>query len=168
MTGRHLKVSKTKVDWCTPEPILEIVRETFGGTIDLDPCSNESSIVGARENWISPEKDALRDLWSGNVYVNPPYSREHNLNFSLAWVRNTLETEAQIALVPAATGTAWFRNYAQFSTCVAFVGRVRFIGAEAVTPFDLALVYYGGHKKTFERALFNSEYAASLVMSTDP
>lgn len=167
MTGRHLKKSATnKVDWCTPEPILEVVRETFDGTIDLDPCSNADSIVGATENWIYPEKDALRDQWSGNVYINPPYSREHNMAFSLAWAANVGYTRAQIALIPAATGSAWFRNYVATSTYVAFIGRVRFLGAPAVTPFDLALVYQGQRPNAFRRALQMGAYGKAVVMWT--
>lgn len=165
MTGRHLKKSaRTKVDWCTPEPILEVVRETFEGKIDLDPCSNANSIVGARENWIYPEKDALKDQWSGNVYINPPYSSEHNMAFSLAWCANAGYTTAQIALVPAATGTSWFRNYVAMSTCVAFIGRVRFVGAPTVTPFDLALVYRGQRPNVFKRSLQASTYRRAVVM----
>lgn len=167
MTGRRLKRSDNiRIGWCTPKPIIDVVRESFGGSIDLDPCSNASSIVGAKENWIYTEKDALKDRWSGNVYINPPYSREHNMAFSLAWRANASSTRAQIALVPAATGSTWFRNYITASTCVAFIGRVRFIGAPNATPFDLALVYRGQRPNVFRRALQASRYGKAIILWT--
>jgi len=66
-------------DWNTPEYLLEYVRQFFGGTIGLDPCSNASSTVGAVTNFTFPEEDGLTQPWrSGgvrgtNVFVNPPY-----------------------------------------------------------------------------------------------
>ncbi len=69
------------VDWCTPNQILVPVREFFGGEIDLDPASNENSIVKATVEYRLPINDGLKDSWDvcenrpTNVYVNPPFGR---------------------------------------------------------------------------------------------
>lgn len=69
------------LDWNTPEYIVEAVRKTFNGSIDLDPCSNNSSLVKAKENWIYPAHNGLLESWSSSlvktVYVNPPYGRSY-------------------------------------------------------------------------------------------
>lgn len=59
--------------WMTPEPILESVRELFGGTIDLDAASDEEANrrVGARQYLT----DALgADPWPTvtSCFLNPP------------------------------------------------------------------------------------------------
>ncbi len=46
MTAGCKVISQNK-DWCTPPKYVEAVREFFGGTIHLDPCSNRHSIVNA-------------------------------------------------------------------------------------------------------------------------
>ncbi len=69
--------SSSSIDWNTPEEILAPVRTLFGGSIDLDPCSNDGSIVGASVEYRLPENDGLRDPWFTEgvrtVYVNPPF-----------------------------------------------------------------------------------------------
>lgn len=62
-----------RVDWTTPQAILGPVREVFGGTIDLDPCSNEKPVVGAKLEYRLPNHDGLVEPWSGKIFVNPPY-----------------------------------------------------------------------------------------------
>lgn len=67
--------------WNTPAWILEAARQAFGvPQIDLDPCSNETSIVGARVSFCLPENDGLQNFWDyDTIFVNPPFgtSRMH-------------------------------------------------------------------------------------------
>lgn len=68
-------------DWCTPTWILDAVRAAFGVLqIDLDPCSNDTSLVGARVEYKVPANNGLEDSWDfPTVFVNPPFgtSRMH-------------------------------------------------------------------------------------------
>lgn len=76
MSG-HIPTS-ANTDWCTPPEIIEAVRKTFEGQIDLDPCSNMQSTVGAIQSYRLPETDGLAVPWTGrNVFVNPPYGRSY-------------------------------------------------------------------------------------------
>ncbi len=68
------------VDWCTPERVLSPVRDFFDGVVDLDPCSNDSSIVNATVEFKLPEHDGLKESWAvegpgTKVYDNPPFGR---------------------------------------------------------------------------------------------
>lgn len=68
------------VDWCSPPKVLDPVHEFFGGIIDLDPCSNDKSIVGATVEFKLPEHDGLKESWAvkgahTSVYDNPPFGR---------------------------------------------------------------------------------------------
>lgn len=69
----------SNLDWNTPAQILDPTRLVLLN-IDLDPCSNSTSKVGAAVNYSLPEHDGLEDTWLVNkggttVYVNPPYGR---------------------------------------------------------------------------------------------
>src|ERR1019366_1703317 len=64
------------VEWSTPAHIVAAVKEVFGGTIELDPCSNANSVVGARVEYRLPANNGLQDPWAyKTIYVNPPYGR---------------------------------------------------------------------------------------------
>ena len=67
------------VAWCTPERILSVVVRTFQSRIDLDPCSNENSLVNARTSFRLPDVDGLKSDWSNydNVFVNPPFGTSY-------------------------------------------------------------------------------------------
>lgn len=61
-------------DWYTPDHILQSVKNIF--TIDLDPASSiiANQTVGAKK-FYTKEDDGLSKPWSGNVFINPPYTR---------------------------------------------------------------------------------------------
>ena len=68
------KINTVSQGWGTPEKYVRAVREFFGGGIDLDPCSNEHSIVHARTEYQLPKHDGLIESSDfPTVYVNPPY-----------------------------------------------------------------------------------------------
>src|SRR5262245_61092057 len=58
----------------TPEKIIRAVVACLGG-VDLDPCSNcgQPNVPAARHYTV--KDDGLAQLWSGRVYMNPPYGR---------------------------------------------------------------------------------------------
>jgi hypothetical protein len=63
--------------WCTPQKYVEAVYEVFDGSIGLDPCSNEFSIVKADVECRLPENDGLLESWYfKTIYVNPPYGTD--------------------------------------------------------------------------------------------
>lgn len=68
------------VHWNTPNRILTPVRDFFNGVIDLDPASNDTSIVGAVNEFSLPETDGLLTPWDvvgpgTRAYINPPFGK---------------------------------------------------------------------------------------------
>lgn len=131
----HIATAKRQ-DWCTPLEIIEAVRGTFGGSIDLDPCSNQASIVGASMAH-DAESDGLSRPWRGNVYVNPPYGRGLKV-----WVRKCAYEFTSgnnvIALIPAAVETKhWHEFVFKMASRVCFLkGRVKFINPDTGEPSE--------------------------------
>lgn len=59
----------------TPPYVLEPVRATLGGFIDLDPCAIPENNCRA-ERFYAPPQDGLGLPWDADrIYVNPPYGK---------------------------------------------------------------------------------------------
>lgn len=140
-------MSSKSGDWKTPEVIVNAVTQCYGGSIDLDPCSGEGSIVNATENW--QIIDGLDNPWHGTVYCNPPYGRE-----IWRWVQKAVveyecgNASEVILLVPARTDTHWWSMLAAYPWC-GIRGRLTFVGAENPAPFPSAVYHLGRRHGTF-------------------
>lgn len=163
MTAGRKAVTETK-DWCTPPSIVESVRRVFGGVIDLDPCSNPHSVVGAKTNYSLPEYDGLLESWDfPTIYVNPPYGADKLRGTRIAhWFARMAEAAAAgsnvIALVPVATNTGHWKRYVYpiaSAICFLYQPRVRFFidGREDPkgAPMSCALIYYGDDFESFAK-----------------
>lgn len=161
--GRRV-VSKNK-DWCTPLRIVNAVKAVFGGEVDLDPCSNVDSIVGAKREIILPE-DGLSADWRPyeRIYVNPPYGRDVERKTTIKdWFKKIYETHKAsiceiVALVPVATNTMHWKKYVFGSaSAICFLSdtrlKFRIDGSECNkgSPMACALVYWGYSDRGFRR-----------------
>jgi phage N-6-adenine-methyltransferase len=137
-------LSSAKMDWQTPDNVLELVREFGRGVISLDPCTVADNPTGALR-YYTPDSDGLSQPWDGPglVFCNPPYGRELG---PWAWKMRTEATKGAeiIGLVPARTDTRWWHDYVASADAVLFWrGRLKFKGASASAPFPSALPYWG-------------------------
>lgn len=156
------KVNTVSQEWGTPEKYVSAIQEFFGGHIDLDPCSNEYSIVHAAVEYMLPENDGLRGSWDfPTIYVNPPYGidKEHGTSIK-NWLRKCATAHGNfgsevLALVPVATNTGHWKNYVfgqAAAICFLYDTRLRFLvnghnGGKGA-PMSCAMIYWG---KDYER-----------------
>ncbi len=158
------KINTQSQDWGTPENYVDAVREFFGGHIDLDPCSNEYSIVHARREYQLPKHDGLRESWNfPTIYVNPPYGidKEHGRSIK-HWLARCVMAQKQfksevLALIPVATNTGHWKSYVfskATASCFLYDTRLKFLvngrnGGKGA-PMACAMIYWG---ENFERFL---------------
>lgn len=151
--GPAAMFSSDSVEWYTPPKIIEAVRELFGGTIDLDPCSNAKGAaanVPARVHY-TQEDNGLFQPWFGNVYMNPPYGARE----IVPWIeRVRMEYEARrvtaaVVLVKAATSARWFRTLSPKYIRCEVAGRLKFSGHPDSAPFSSVLFYLGDDVQRF-------------------
>lgn len=174
MTAGRQPVSQTK-DWCTPPAIVQSVKEVFNGKIELDPCSNEWSLVDAERSYALPRNDGLREPWDARtIYVNPPYGSDPVRGTRIIhWFEKIVQaakTGAEvIALVPVATNTQhWKRCVYPEASAICFLSapRLRFYinGQEDPkgAPMSCAAIYYGKNWGRFAEAF--SEHGAVIPL----
>lgn len=110
----------------TPSYVLDPVREVFGGSIDVDPCTTPENPVGATI-FYTVDVDGLAHEWgTGSVFVNPPYGKARE-----PWVEKCIEAAGRgarvILLMPAATDTRIFQRAVSCADDVLYVkGRLKF------------------------------------------
>jgi site-specific DNA-methyltransferase (adenine-specific) len=149
--------------WNTPEWILDAVRKTFRGPIDLDPCDNEFSVTKPTVSFRLPDTDGLKANWGEvshrigkriNVFCNPPFGRSEDGTSVADWVKKCREQmtyptiNSIILLLPASTETTfWHEHIWPTATAIAFLqGRVSFLlngKMGGASTKGTALVYWG-------------------------
>jgi ParB family chromosome partitioning protein len=144
-------------DWHTPAALVERVRLVLR-TIDLDPASNRKAqeIIKAKRYYTMSD-DGLNHKWSGQVWMNPPYSRDKVSAFTnklgLEYVAGNV-TEA-ICLVSAYTDAQWFQRLAACSAAICFPkSRVKFIAPKnriAQPTQGQAFMYLGRRVARFQK-----------------
>ena len=158
------KIKSDSQDWCTPPRYVEAVRLFFGGSIELDPCSNKHSVVKARIEYRLPKVDGLQSSWDfSTIYVNPPYGADRNRGTTIKhWLRKCYESHQLyksevLALVPVATNTSHWKHYVWGAASgIAFLydTRLKFLvdgkdGGKGA-PMSCAMVYWGRNFNRFD------------------
>jgi len=121
---RQIIHSSSESDWRTPPECFQALDRVFHFT--LDAAANQDDHCCPR--WLGPggvQEDALGVgvMWTGTVFLNPPYSRKRKLPIA-PWVRacwqftrglyewEKLENLPTIvAILPFAPQTDWYRQY---------------------------------------------------------
>lgn len=142
--------SSDSPEWYTPNKIVELTLQLFGGKIDTDPCSNsKASPAIPAELLYTQEDNGLLMPWRGRVYMNPPYGSEVEV-----WIRaltdkyKTGEISEAIVLVPGRIDTGWFQPLYDYLMCN-IRGRLRFLNAPHSAPFPSVVVYLGENLRGF-------------------
>lgn len=164
MTAGRKVIGRSK-DWGTPKRYVDAVREVFGGTIHLDPCSNRYSIVKALVEYSLPKQDGLRESWDfPTIYVNPPYGLDYEHGTTIKhWLRKCEEAHRLyrsqvLALVPVATNTGHWKKYVYgkaTAICLLYDTRLRFLangkdGGKGA-PMSCAMIYWGNNFDRFSK-----------------
>lgn len=176
MTAGRTIISQSQ-SWCTPKIYVDAIREFFGGVIDLDPCSNEYSIVEASVEY-KPPMDAFQLSWDyPRIFVNPPYGSDRHQGTSIRdWLRLCWEARQKgsevLALIPVATNTShWKRFVWGKATSISFLAdtRLKFLknGQEDKkgAPMACAIIYWGNDPDRFSSIFAKFGAVVSLTQA---
>lgn len=159
--GRN--INTLSQNWGTPHKYVKAVKEVFCGHIDLDPCSNEYSIVKAKVEYRLPKYDGLKESWDyQTIYVNPPYGIDKVRGTTIkSWLARCAEAYEEyssevLALVPIAANTDHWKKYVftkARAICFLYDTRLRFLenGKESGegAPMACAMIYWGDNYDKF-------------------
>lgn len=154
--GCHVSANSGENEWYTPPEYIEAARDVMG-SIDLDPASCDTAQVNVKaKRFFTAEDDGLSKKWTGNVWLNPPYSKDWIGQFSAKVVSESGRFAQAVVLVNNATDTAWFHELASVASAVCFLrGRVKFLdrtGKPANTPVQgQAVLYVGPNVESFRK-----------------
>jgi hypothetical protein len=149
--------------WGTPSKYVDAVKKVFGGHIDLDPCSNEYSVVEAGTEYSLPEIDGLEASWNfPTIFVNPPYGIDKERGTTIknwlakcAYAHDKYDSEV-LALVPIAANTAHWKRFVftkAKAICFLYDTRLKFLENGQDTgkgaPMACAMIYWGNQYQKF-------------------
>jgi ParB family chromosome partitioning protein len=161
-SGVHVGFNSGENEWYTPSYIIELARETMG-TINCDPASSNiaNEIVKATK-YFTIKDNGLLQKWSGNVWMNPPYSQPLIQEFTSLLVKKYKEKEISQALVLVnnATETVFYQEMLKVCTGVCFIkGRIKFIdqnGQSTGMPLQgQTILYFGNNRDKFKQNFSN-------------
>lgn len=149
--------------WCTPMKYVQSINQFYNNNIELDPCSNDDSIVNAKVKYIYPINDGLKDSWDyKNIFVNPPCGRDKDHKTSIKdWLKRCYESSLNesevLALIPVATNTSHWKEYIfNKATGICFLSdtrlKFRIDGNEnnKGCPVACCMVYWGNYFERFK------------------
>jgi ParB family transcriptional regulator, chromosome partitioning protein len=139
-------------EWYTPAWLIEKVR-SFMGSIDLDPasCAKAQEVVKAK-TYYTKEDNGLVKPWKGNVWCNPPYSKECMINFVKKAIEEQFNCNQMIILTLGVFDSEWSQLLLNNAKSLILMNkRLCFYnektGTHSNRPFQGSAIYY-----------FNNEY----------
>ena len=167
MSSGRTNNSKNK-SWNTPPKYINLIKEFFN-EIELDPCSNDFSLVNANTEYKLPI-NGLKESWDYNtIFVNPPYGRDvENKSSIYDWILKGIKSNETFGsellyLIPTATNTKHFKDLIFKKACgICFLNdtRLKFWreGTEDKkgAPMSCAMIYIGNNYNKFENIFSNS------------
>jgi len=149
----HVSYNSGENEWYTPKYIIDAARKTMG-SIDLDPASSEiANRTVQATTFYTKEINGLIQPWFGNVWLNPPYSKELIGKFAMAVKVKRMEYDQALILVNNATETRWFQSMATFANAICYVEkRIRFLDMTGKPGSPLqgqVILYVGLHTTRF-------------------
>jgi phage N-6-adenine-methyltransferase len=131
--------SSASCEWETPASLFGELDRIFGG-FTLDPCATAENAKCAR--YFTQADNGLSQLWSGKVFMNPPYGRAIGLWVKKAWCES-LNGALVVCLLPARVDTRWWHEYARNGHVYFLRGRLKFGSSSNSAPFPSAIVTFG-------------------------
>ncbi|HSG70117.1 MAG TPA: DNA N-6-adenine-methyltransferase, partial [Planctomycetaceae bacterium] len=138
-------------EWYTPREYIESARRVLK-TIDLDPASSEVAQQTVQaEQYFDEAADGLQQEWFGNVWLNPPYSRDLLPKFvsKLVEEKQSGNVKTAILLTHNYTDTVWFHTAEAVADRICFtLGRISFVDTlgDRCSPTQGQTFFYFGDK----------------------
>jgi phage N-6-adenine-methyltransferase len=133
----HGLFSSLTPEWPTPAGVFDALDNTYHFTLDASATPENAKC----SRYFTSEHDALRQEWTGCVWLNPPYGREIGL-----WLKKAVESSERgatvVCLVPSRTDTEWWHTWCMRGKIFFVRGRLKFGNVDNSAPFPSAVVVF--------------------------
>jgi len=152
--SEHRTVGSGENEWYTPPEYIDAARVVMG-SIDLDPAtSDEAQEIVMAARFYTAKTNGLAHDWHGNVWMNPPYGRDHISLFTskLKAEYSAGRVKQAVMLTHNNTDTGWFHDIALSACAFCFTrGRVAFYRGDeiAAPPNGQMFLYLGSNVEGF-------------------
>lgn len=148
MINEGLFTSKIQT-WETPHYLFDKLNKVF--KFDIDVCALPAT--AKCDIYYTPELDGLKQKWSGNCWMNPPYGREQIEWLNKAYDEFINNAATIVCLIPARPDTKiWHELIFRQAKGICFIkGRLKFGDGRNSAPFPSALIIFS------ERISINQE-----------
>ena len=136
MTSVHF-MSKTDL-WETPQELWNQLDAEFHFEIDVCATKENSKC----SIYFDPDKDGLKQDWTGVCWMNPPYGRQIGRWIEKAFIESQRHGALVVCLLPVRTDTAWWHDYVSKGEIRFIRGRLKFGGGKTSAPFPSAVVIF--------------------------
>ncbi|MFA6364580.1 DNA N-6-adenine-methyltransferase [Methanoregula sp.] len=140
---RKSKIVTPKDEWGTPQWLFDLLDQEY--KFLLDPAASIENAKGKifitegslEKDWFGMVKNTRKlgfgMMWEcparEAIFLNPPYSAGNIDRFMQKAYEESQKGAVVVCLVPSATDTRWWHNYAMKAQEIRFIkGRVRFVG----------------------------------------
>jgi hypothetical protein len=103
----RLLTSSEDDSWETPQEFFAELDREFHFTLDAAASPHNAKCA----RFFDAEQNALKQDWSGRVWLNPPYGPKMTPAFIKKACEERNNCEVVVVLVPARTSTRWWRTY---------------------------------------------------------
>ena len=151
--------------WCSPPEISDGLLEMFQGPVDVDPCSNERSIIRARMAFTA---HGLALPWrlprpvDRTGYQNDPYSQAAAWTYKMLHELAVGNVREHVRLCMMSTSTQWWADQChkpRRNPRILALRRLEFLdpflrwgsGGTGVARFEPALLYWGPRPARFTK-----------------
>lgn len=155
--------SKTDL-WATPQEFFDKYNAIHHFTLDV--CATDEN--AKCKNYFTESDDGLKQVWTGNFWMNPPYGREISYWIEKAYLSVYNGTANKVVcLLPSRTDTRWFHDYCMHGKLEFIKGRLKFGEATNSAPFPSVVVVVFEGKLPRTEGVLRLELLNTIATSVD-
>jgi phage N-6-adenine-methyltransferase len=134
----------------------------YGGSLDLDPCSNseDNPNVPAKKVYTEQTNGLAHDWIADSVFVNHPYSNSKDWIPYAASQYEMGNSKEIILLIKLDISTKWWNSISKYPW-IAVNKRLKFGDGKNAAPFQSAIIYLGTDLDRFKSVF--SKYGPMYV-----
>ncbi len=131
--------------WGTPLDLYMRLNSIFGPFL-TDPCTTKDNPLGTTCWYYLPDRDGLKGVWAGRVFMNPPYSKPR------PWLEKAIDevkignATSVLGLIKCDPSTKWWNDCVKNEPLAKLVypwpKRIKYRGATQVANFPSAIVLW--------------------------